>query len=243
MKRTQILSILLFLCGIPLVLPAQCLPHDIGYFCPRVCTDTCDGFDTIYLPKWEPHLSVSTGFMGTGYGDNRLFTSVAPSLTYRPSDKWTIAGGFRITTDMGLNANYNIGNSQRSLAPYRTNGGTGIVSGCVKAQYQVNENFWLAGSVYHMGGSYAPFYGPMNGDVFRVSATAISAEAAFRFNNNDMLHVSFTYVRDHASTMPFMLHDAWMHSGGFGPFGMYATPADYCRMMAPYSPMFYGNWY
>ena len=165
------------LSSLPVSLRAQWLPYYPASLYPHLYADTCTASDTLVLPKWEPHLSVSTGFMGTSYGDNRLFTSVAPSLVYRPSDKWTLVGGFRITTDMGLNPNYTIGTNQRSLAPYKTNGGTGLASGYVEAQYQVNENFWLAGSIYHIGGSYAPFYGPLNGEAFQVSATAISAAA------------------------------------------------------------------
>lgn len=243
MKKIHIVIVLLLLSSFPTVLHAQWLPFYPGMVYPS-CYATADTIpDTIRLPKWEPHLAVSTGFLGTSFGDNRLYTSVAPSLVYRPSDKWTVVGGFRITTDMGLNPNYSIGSSQRSLAPYRTNGGTGLASGYVEAQYQVNDNFWLAGSVYHIGGSYAPLFGPLNSEAFNVSATAISAVAAFRFKNNNLLHISFTYVRDHAGTMPYMLYDTWMHAGGFGPWGMYASPTDYYRMAAPYSPMFFGGWY
>lgn len=243
MKKIHIVIVLLLLSSFPTVLHAQWLPFYPGMVYPS-CYATADSIpDTIRLSKWEPHLAVSTGFLGTSFGDNRLYTSVAPSLVYRPSDKWTVVGGFRITTDMGLNPNYSIGSSQRSLAPYRTNGGTGLASGYVEAQYQVNDNFWLAGSVYHIGGSYAPLFGPLNSEAFNVSATAISAAAAFRFKNNNLLHFSFTYVRDHAGTMPYMLYDTWMHAGGFGPWGMYASPTDYYRMAAPYSPMFFGGWY
>lgn len=243
MKKIHKVIVLLLLSSFPTVLHAQWLPFYPGMVYPS-CYATADSIpDTIRLPKWEPHLAVSTGFLGTSFGDNRLYTSVAPSLVYRPSDKWTVVGGFRITTDMGLNPNYSIGSSQRSLAPYRTNGGTGLASGYVEAQYQVNDNFWLAGSVYHIGGSYAPLFGPLNSEAFNVSATAISAAAAFRFKNNNLLHVSFTYVRDHAGTMPYMLYNTWMHAGGFGPWGMYASPTDYYRMAAPYSPMFFGGWY
>lgn len=243
MKKIHIVIVLLLLSSFTTVLHAQWLPFYPGMVYP-ICHATADSIpDTIRLPKWEPHLAVSTGFLGTSFGDNRLYTSVAPSLVYRPSDKWTVVGGFRITTDMGLNPNYSIGSSQRSLAPYRTNGGTGLASGYVEAQYQVNDNFWLAGSVYHIGGSYAPLFGPLNSEAFNVSATAISAAAAFRFKNNNLLHISFTYVRDHAGTMPYMLYDTWMHAGGFGPWGMYASPTDYYRMAAPYSPMFFGGWY
>lgn len=243
MKKIHIVIVLLLLSSFPTVLHAQWLPFYPGMVYPS-CYATADSIpDTIRLPRWEPHLAVSTGFLGTSFGDNRLYTSVAPSLVYRPSDKWTVVGGFRITTDMGLNPNYSIGSSQRSLAPYRTNGGTGLASGYVEAQYHVNDNFWLAGSVYHIGGSYAPLFGPLNSEAFNVSATAISAAAAFRFKNNNLLHISFTYVRDHAGTMPYMLYDTWMHAGGFGPWDMYASPTDYYRMAAPYSPLFFGGWY
>ena len=243
MKKAHLIIALLILGGLTSVLNAQWLPYYPGAYFRHAYADTSAAADTVILSKWEPHLSVSTGFLGTSFGDNRLFTSVAPSLAYRPNDKWTILGGFRITTDMGLNPNYSIGTNRRSLAPYKTNGGTGLASGYVEAQYQVNENFWLAGSVYHMGGHYAPLYGPLNGEAFNVSATAISAAAAFRFSNNNLLHVSFTYIRDHAGTMPFMLHDAWLSGGGYGSWGMFASPTDYYRMAAPYSPMFFGGWY
>ena len=130
--------------------------------------------DTVKLSRWEPHLSVGTGFIGTGNGDNRLYTSVAPSLSFRPNDRWTVNAGFRITTDMGLNANYAFSSPTRSLAPVRhRNGGTGLVSAHMAAQYQVNDRFWLAAAVYRLTGTYAPLYGFGNGDVFDVSATAV----------------------------------------------------------------------
>lgn len=197
--------------------------------------------DTAYLPKWEPHLSVTSGFMGTHYGDNRLFTSIAPSLTYRPSDRWTLHAGFRLTSDMGMNPNY-IGSSPRSLAPMRPNGGTGMASAHIEAAYQVNDNMWLSASVYHLGGTYAPIYGFANGRAVDISATAISAAAAFRFHDNSFLHLSFTYIRDQYGTMPFLYHDAWMQSG-CGPWGFYAGPADMYRMAMPWGPMGVGGWY
>lgn len=178
--------------------------------------------DTAELSRWEPHLSVSTGFMGTSYGDNRLFTSVAPSLTFRPNDHWTVNAGFHITSDMGLNPNYAIGSPTKDLAPYRhRNGGTGLASAHVAAQYQVNDRLWLAAAIYHLGGTYAPVYGWGNGEVFDVSATAVSAAASYRFKNDSFLHLAFTYVRDEQGTLPYMWHDAWM-SGCYGPWGLYS---------------------
>ena len=199
--------------------------------------------DTVALPKWEPHLSVSTGFIGSSYGDNRLYTSVAPSLTFRPSDRWTINAGFRITSDMGLNPHYAFSSPAKNLAPYKhRNGGTGIASAHVAAQYQVSDRLWLAASVYHLGGTYAPIYGFGNGTTFDVSATAVSAAASYRFRNDSFLHFSVTYIRDEYGTMPYLFHDAWMH-GGYGPWGLYASPTEYYRMAAPYSPLFFGGWY
>lgn len=194
--------------------------------------------DSVKTPKWEPHLSVSTGFIGSNYGDNRLFTSVAPSLDFRPNDRWRLTGGFRITSDMGMPMISN----NRDLAPYKRDKGTGLVSVHGAAEYQVNDRLWLAAAVYHVAGSYAPFYGFGRGNAWDVSATAISAAAAFRFNDNDFLRLSFTVVRDNYGTLPFMYHDAWLH-GGYGAWGLYATPLDYYRMADPFSPFFYNGIY
>ena len=194
--------------------------------------------DTVRTPKWEPHLSVSTGFIGSSFGDNRLFTSVAPSLAYRPNDRWRLSAGFRITSDMG----FPMLSTNRDLAPYKRNGGTGLVSAHAAAEYKVNDNLWLAASVYHIGGTYAPFFGFGKGSALDVSATAVSAAAAFRFNERDFLHLSFTVVHDHYGTLPFMYHDAWMHSG-FSPWGLYATPTDYYRMASPFCPYFFDGIY
>ena len=183
-----------------------------------------DDADTVKLPRWEPHLSAGTGFVGSSYGDNRLFTSIAPSLTFRPNGCWTVNAGFRVTTDMGLNPNYAFSSAERSLAPYRhRNGGTGLVSVHAGAQYRANDRLWLAASVYHLTGTYAPYYGFGNGDVFDVSATAFSAAASYRFGNDSFLHLSVTCIRDEYGTVPFLWHDAWMH-GGYGSWGMYGSP-------------------
>ena len=185
--------------------------------------------DTVRLPRWEPHLSVCTGFMGTSYGDNRLFSSVAPSLTFRPNARWTVNAGFRITTDMGLNPNYSISSPRRSLAPYRrdNNGGTGLVSVHAAAQYQVNDRLWLAAAVYHLTGTYAPICAFTNGNVLDVSVTALSAAATYRLRNDSFLHFAVSYIRDEYGTLPYMWHDALMH-GGYSGWGMYGTP--YGRM-------------
>ncbi|MCQ2273723.1 MAG: hypothetical protein MJZ86_02905 [Bacteroidales bacterium] len=219
-------AILLMLVGaLSLKVSAQWVPYYPGTMYRVDVDDTITDPDhwQLQLPKYEPHLSVSTGFFGTDFGDNRLYTSVAPSLIVRPNSKWTLMGGFRITTDMGLNSHYIIDNANPSYAPYKRNGGTGLVSAGVAAQYQVNDNIWLAGSIYHMTGTYAPLYFG-NGNVFDVSCTAISAEAAFRFANNNLLHIAFTYINDQNGTMPYMMHDAWMHCVGFGGYGMYTNP-------------------
>ena len=196
----------------------------------------CDT-DTVKLSRWEPHVSVSTGFIGTSYGDNRLYTSVAPSLTFRPNGHWAVNAGFRITTDMGLNANYAFSSPTRSLAPVRhRNGGTGLVSAHMAAQYQVNDRLWLAAAVYRLTGTYAPLYGFGNGDVFDVSATAVSAAASYRFGDNNFLHLAFTYIRDEQGTLPYMWHDAWM--SGYGSWGMYAMPMGGCLVGDAYRQMF-----
>jgi len=169
--------------------------------------------DSLKLRQVEPHLSVSTGFIGNSRGDNRVFTSVAPSFTYRANEKVTFMGGFSVLSDFGLDRNF-VNNPIRSKAPRRDrNGGTGIVSAEVGMHYQVNDKFLLSAWLYHAGGQYAPFYSRINDGAFDVSVTALSASAAYRFNNEDFLRVSLTVIRDHTGSMPFVLHDAWMSRG------------------------------
>lgn len=196
--------------------------------------------DTVVMPKWEPHMSVTTGFVGNSYGDNRLYTSIAPSVTFRPTKKLSFVGGFSVMSDMGLDPNY-LSKPVRSLAPRRANnGGTGVASAYVEADYQVNDRLWLAASLYHVGGQYAPFFGPANGSAFDVSATALSAEAAFRFSDNNYLRLSFTVVRDHTGMMPYMIYDTWMNHG-WGRWSSFSSPTDLYRLMG--TPMYYGFYY
>ena len=109
------------------------------------------------------------------------------------------------------------------------------------AQYQVNDHLWLAASLYHLTGTYAPLYGFGNGDVFDVSATALSAAALYRFSNDSFLHLSFTYLRDEYGTMPYLYYDAWMH--GYGSWGMHVSPLECYRLASPYGHAFMGGMY
>jgi hypothetical protein len=143
---------------------------------------------------------------------------------------------------MGLNANYAFSSPTRSLAPVRhRNGGTGLVSAHMAAQYQVNDRLWLAAAVYRLTGTYAPLYGFGNGDVFDVSATAVSAAASYRFGDNSFLHLAFTYIRDEQGTLPYMWHDAWM--SGYGSWGMYALPMGCYHTGDAYRQMLFGGCY
>lgn len=180
--------------------------------------DTAADFDTIAFPRWEPHLSVGTGFFGTSFGDNRIFTSVAPSLSYRPNSCLTVNGGFNIVSDFGADKVFSSPAPVRSYAPYRNEGGTGLVGVHVGAEYQVNDNVWIAASLYHLGGSYAPIYALSNGPV-DVSVTALTAEAAFRFKDNNFLHLSVTIANDRNGSLPYMWHDAFMTGHGWGMYG------------------------
>lgn len=165
------------------------------------------------IPRWEPHLSATTGFVGTSFGDSRLFTTIAPSLTFHPSSRWSLTGGFRVTADYGLDAHY-MADPVRSLAP-RRNGGTRAASAYVEAEYRASDRLWLAASLYHLGGQYAPLFGPANGSAFDLSLTALSAEAAYRFDGGSLLHLSFTVVRDNTGALPYLWWEQW-HAGGWG---------------------------
>lgn len=198
--------------------------------------DTVEDFDTISFPRWEPHLSVGMGFFSSSFGDSRVFTSVAPSLSYRPNDRLTVNGGFRVISDFGVDKVFASPAPVRNLAPYRNNGGTGMVGVHLGAEYQVNDNVWLAATLYHLGGSYAPIYAFTNGNDLDVSITALTAEAAFRFKNDNFLHLSVTVMRDRGGALPYMWHDAFMT--GHGAWGMGGMPCAW-GMASPY----WGGWY
>ena len=197
-------------------------------------------YDSLPLPKWEPHLSVGTGFISSYHGDSRMYSTVAPSLVYRPNDKLTVTGGFRITTDLSFNPSYHVG-APRSLAPRRHNGSTGLVSAELGAQYRLGENVWLAAALYHLGGQYVPMYGFASGQTLEMSATAIAASAAFRFNNDNYLHLYVAFIRDNAGTLPHLMYDTFCSGwGGYGGYGW--SYYDYYRMMSP-GAMGFSGWY
>ena len=190
--------------------------------------------------KWTPHLSVGTGVLGTSHGENRLFNSVAPSLIFRPNDRWALEGGFRVTTavSVGSGSNSLFDTPARSLAPYKNQGGsTGLVSAHVSASYRANERLWLSAMVYHLGGNYAPLYGWGAGSEFDVSVTAFSAAATYRFANDSFLHLSFTCLHDTQGTLPMLMHDGWM----LGGHGFYSPMLDY-SVASPFHPMYMGGW-
>ena len=190
------------------------------------------------FPKWEPHVMMGTGFVGTNYGDNRIYNTFAPSLVYRPNSRLTLTGGFALMTDLGLNSNYRPA-SVRSKAPRRSNGGTGLVSAGLEAQYQLGENLWIAASLYHMSGQYAPMYGCANGNVLDMSVTAFSTSMAYRFSNDNYLHLYVSFIRDNAGTMPYLLYDSFCN--GWGGLSAYGRPFGHYSMLSVWDRNF--GWY
>lgn len=168
------------------------------------------------LSKWEPHISIGTGFIGATFG-SRAYTTVAPSVRYHLNDRLSFSAGFRVTSDFGFNHVHYMGSSNRNLAPYKQ-GGTGMVSAHASAEYQVNDRLTLAASVYHLGGSYSPLYCPMPGSM-DLSLTAFTAAAGYRFSNDSFLNIYFTYINDRTGAAPYLFHDAFM-SSGYGMWGM-----------------------
>ena len=196
--------------------------------------------DTLVLPRSEPHISMGMGVLSSSRGGTRGYYYVAPNFTFRPGDRWTVNAGFGFMTDAWHSVNLNA--TPRSLAPYKhSSDGTRLFQGHVEASYRVSENVWLAAAVAHLGGTYSPVYGPLNGETMDMSVTAVSAAAAFRFADNNFLRLSFTFIRDHGGAMPFLMHDAW--HGGYG-MGCGASAFDYYRMMGPCTPQYgsFGGW-
>lgn len=170
------------------------------------------------ISKWDYHLSVGTGVMGNR-DDARCYTLVAPSISYRPTDRWKINGGFGVMSDFGLVNTYKVDFSNTpSRVPLKQQSNTGIVAGYVAAEYQANEKLWLAASIFGVSGQYNPFFFG-NGQSLPVGLYGGSASMTYKIGDDSFLHLSLHIINDNMGTLPFLYHDALMYSG-IGCYGL-----------------------
>lgn len=140
------------------------------------------------------NVTLSTGVY-SAWGETHAYTLTAPSFTYRANEKLTLKAGFAVSTDLNANGYQLRGQRSRSYVPYRTTtGATGLNMG---AEYQVNDNLWIAAHAFYLGGSYDPIWefgygqGPQELSVFGASVAM-----HYRTKNDSGFSLYFNYVND-----------------------------------------------
>lgn len=160
------------------------------------------------------NVSLFTGVY-SAWGETHAYTGAAPTITYRANDRLTLKAGFAVTTDMNANGYRLRGQQPRSYVPYRTTtGATGVSLG---AEYQVNDNLWVAARAFYLGGSYDPIWnfgqaqGPME-----LSVYGASVAMHYRTKNDNGISLYFNYVNDRTGALlPALL----CHPAGLGLYG------------------------
>ena len=154
------------------------------------------------------HMSVGTE-VAAGFGNTQSLTWVAPSGKWRVNERLTLRGGFAVAGNL-LPMGYALhGREPRSLAPVRQ--GTTLGAAWAQAEYRANERLLLWGSVMRMTGFAQPLW--MN-HAEKVDVAAVSGGFAYRFAQNSVLAMHFSFVHDHYANM---LYPPYGHNY-YGPF-------------------------
>ncbi|MBQ1409153.1 MAG: hypothetical protein IIY87_05290 [Bacteroidales bacterium] len=187
-------------------------------------TDKSHLLDT--LQPWEFHLSLGTGFVGSGFS-SATFSGITPSVVYRPNDKWTIRASATMLHSYTLAPDgYAIqGRRPRSMAPLRDPNPMALALN-VSATYKVNDRLWLAAKLMRLNGGLAsgailnPWFAPdMPVDL---NATAVSAAMRYRFGDDNYLDIHMSFINDHTGALGPLLFGGpygspyYYHSTTFG---------------------------
>ena len=175
--------------------------------------------ETDTVPRWDWHLSVGTE-VGAGFGRAQSLGWVAPSVTYRASDRLTVDGGMLVAGSL-LPQGYALqGRRPMSRAPRREGTRAGAV--WAKVDYKVSDALWIWASVMHAGGEVQPLW--LDGSA-PLGLTAVSGGLGYEFPNGSLMELHFHLVRDHYGTAPAVL-----------------PPYPYYGMLAPGSGLYGGPW-
>jgi hypothetical protein len=162
-------------------------------------TKTKDSVD-----KMEYHMSLFSGVY-TGWGEAHGYMGAAPSFSYHASDRLTLKAGFAFTTDINSDRYRICGNESRSFAPRRSNN-TGAVGVDVAAEYKVNDNLWMAASIYYLGGSYDPIWNRSNRPM-DLNVYGGSFALHYRTKNDNRFSVYFDFIHDETGAItPWMFY-------------------------------------
>lgn len=156
------------------------------------------------IGKVDYHMSLFSGVY-SGWGETHGYMGAAPTFSYRASDRLTLKAGFAFTTDLNANSYQLCGRTPRDMAPRRSNS-TGTVGVDVAAEYQVNDNLWMAAHVYYLGGSYDPIWNGGNRPQ-ELSVYGGSVAFHYRTKRDNRLSLYFDFVHDETGALtPWMFY-------------------------------------
>ncbi len=166
------------------------------------------------VDKLSLSTTLFTGFY-SGYGQLHGYTGAAPRLRYQASDRLVLKGGFAVTTDMSHDRYSLSASDARSLVP-RRNTTTGTVAVDMEAEYQLNDNLWMAARLYYLGGSYVS---PWRADGQPMDLNVLGGSMAlhYRTKNNNSLSLYLDVMHDQTGALtPWLYHSPWpCHGQGF----------------------------
>ena len=163
---------------------------------------------------------LSTGVVANSF-DAAAYTMVAPSVSFRPSERVQVSAGFSYLTDWnGVELDKS---ADVDLAPRKAS--TNMGSAYVQASYSPNPNLCISGTAFYIGGTMSPvfsgYYRPLE-----VSSYGAAADVLFKTKRNTTISLHLSFIKDNKDT-PF----PW---GGYGYNPYYRGPLS--AMMNPYNP-------
>lgn len=166
------------------------------------------------------HYSLSAGStVEAGFGRVLSNLWVAPRLSWQPTQRLTLRGGFAAEASL-LPTPALHGLAPQSLAPRRQ--GSRMASLWAEAVCKPNDRLWLWAAVAHTRGQFQPLWLDR---ALPIQATAFSGGLGYQLPGGSFLELDFHFVHDRYATLP----DA------FGPLP-YSYPFPYPY---PYSHPFY----
>ena len=167
--------------------------------------------------RWRFRMSTGAT-VAAGFGHTQSLVWMAPSVSYRASDRLTVSGGLAAAGSLLPAGGYTLhGRDERSLAPRRE--GTRAGALWVSATYHPNDRLWLWGSVAHVTGYAQPLW--LDG-AMPIEATTISGGVEYELPGGNLLGMEFHFVHDRYGTLPPPIY-------GYGMHGVYSPHTDIYR--------------
>ena len=174
--------------------------------------------DTISQSPIDWHLKLGTEFLSFN-NRGEVLTFVAPSFSYKASEKVRINAGVSYVSGLG-----NFG--KVDLSPRRRS--TNAYSVYAQAEYRKNERFWFRGTMFYAGGNLG-FLPTFSDRTMQNNLCVYGASADFRFKifDDSALNLHFSFIRDEYGSLPPFFTDYMMFRNSYNPgfdFDIFANP-------------------